>query len=123
MAKAGATSVTGVPAMPGEDGGGSMARMTWGMGTLLGVTLLAVALASPAPRQPPGLFIQMDAGLLTVKAQAVPQRQILEGIAQALHVELIMAGPLAERKSLDLERQPWEDVLKKAVAPASWAGI
>jgi HEAT repeats len=100
-----------------------MARIMWSLGPWLGVTLAAVALAAAAPRQPPGLFIQMDAGFLTVKAQAIPQGRLLEAIAQALHVELIMAGPLAERKSLDLERRPWEEVLKTALAPASWAGL
>ena len=96
-----------------------MAPSTRSLGPWLGVTLATVALAAAAPRQPPGLFIQRDAEFLTVKAQAIPQGRLLEAIAQALHVELIMAGPLTERKSLDLERRPWEEVLKITLSPAS----
>ena len=100
-----------------------MAPITKALGLGLGVMLAAVVLAAAAPRQPPRLFIQRDGALLTVNAQAVPQGQLLEAIAHALHVELIIAGPLTEPKSLDLERRPWEDVLKTALAPASWAGL
>ena len=100
-----------------------MAPITKALGLGLGVMLAAVALTAAAPRQRPKLFIQRDGALLTVNAQAVPQGQLLEAIAHALHVELIIAGPLTEPKSLDLERRPWEDVLKTALAPASWAGL
>lgn len=100
-----------------------MAHMAWGLGGLLGLVCSAVALASPGQSAPPGLFIRIDEGLLTVKAQAVPHGQILEALAHQLHFELIMGGPLEELQSLDLERRPWEEGLKQALAPANWAAL
>jgi hypothetical protein len=50
-------------------------------------------------------------------------RQILEALARELHFELRLAGPLEERRSLAIDRQPWERALKTALAPASWAGL
>ncbi len=100
-----------------------MARMAWGLGGLLGLVCSAMAVAGPGQSMPPGLFIQIDEGLLTLKAQAMPQRQILEALAHQLHFELIMGGPLEEPQSLDLERRPWEEGLKQALAPANWAAL
>jgi len=68
----------------------------------------------------PGLLIQMEGGLLTVKARDIPHRQILEGLARRLGFELIVGGPLDEPRSLELHGKPWEEALKKALHPASW---
>jgi hypothetical protein len=97
--------------------------MAWGLGGLFGLVCSAMALAGAEQNAPPGLFIQIDQGLLTVKAQAISQRQILEELGRQLHFELIIGGPLEEQQSLDLESQPWEEGLKKALAPANWAAL
>jgi hypothetical protein len=67
------------------------------------------------------LIIRMEQDMLTVKANEVPQRRILEGLARRLKFELIIAGPLEDRRSLDIEGRPWEEVLRRALSPASWA--
>jgi hypothetical protein len=69
------------------------------------------------------LFIRMDGGLLTIQAKEVPHRQILEELAKRLGVQLIVAGPLEERRSLELNGMPWENALKKALSPAGWAFV
>lgn len=67
-----------------------------------------------------GLLIRMDGELLTVKAKDIPHRQILEGLAKSLGFDLIIEGPLAGPRSLELQGERWE-VLKKSLHPASWA--
>ena len=70
-----------------------------------------------------GLFIQLDDGMLTVKASEVPHREILEGLARTLGFDLVVAGPLDTPRSLDLQGKLWEEVLKKALSPASWTFV
>lgn len=70
-----------------------------------------------------GLRIRAEGGFVTLEAAAVPHRQILEGLARVLGFELILASPVDERRSLHLERAPWEEALKRAIAPASWAFV
>lgn len=69
------------------------------------------------------LFIQVEGDLLTVKAKEVPQRLILEELAQRLGFELVTMGPLDERRSLELTGQPVEEGLKVVLHPASWASV
>lgn len=70
-----------------------------------------------------GLRIRAEGGFVTLEAVEVPHRQILEGLARVLGFELILASPVDERRSLHLERAPWEEALKRAIAPASWAFV
>jgi hypothetical protein len=44
-------------------------------------------------------------------------------LASQLKFELIIAGPLEERRSLEIEARPWEEALKKTLSPASWAFV
>ncbi len=81
------------------------------------------ALARPDEGSPQGLFIRAEGGLLTIRATEVPQRLILEGLAKRLGFELIVAGPLEERRSLELHRRRWEEALRKALSPASWVFV
>jgi hypothetical protein len=85
----------------------------------------AIPVTLAAPDAGPGvdLLIQRDEDMLTVKARQIPHRRILEGLASQLHFELVIAGPLEERRSLEIESRPWEEALKKALAPASWAFV
>ena len=69
------------------------------------------------------LIIRLDGGRLTLKATDVSHRRILEGLAAQLKFDLTLAGPLEERRSLEINGRPWEEVLKKALAPASWAFV
>jgi hypothetical protein len=100
-----------------------MARLTWFFPVLLLVMILPVAAARQEGRTVEDLTIHLDGDLLTLKAQQVPHRQILEHLARQLDFELIVAGPLEERRSLDIESRPWEEALKRALAPASWAFV
>ena len=79
--------------------------------------------ARPEEGQSGKLRIQRDRDMLTVQAKQVPHRQILESLAGQLHFELIIVGPLEERRTLEIEARPWEEALKKALAPASWAFV
>jgi len=79
--------------------------------------------AMPEKEQPGELLIQRERDLLTVRAKQVSHRRILESLAGQLHFELIIAGPLEERRTLEIEARPWEETLKKALAPASWAFV
>ena len=81
------------------------------------------ALAGPDKEDPERLLIWMDGGRLTVKATEVPQRFILEALAQRLGFELVVAGSLEERCSLKLDGEPWEEVLKKALSPTNWVFV
>jgi len=65
----------------------------------------------------------MDGELLTVRAKDIPIRRILEGLARELRFELIVVGALDGRRSVEVEARPWEPVLKKVLAPASWAFV
>lgn len=103
-----------------------MVRWHWPLWGLLLVFASALALAAapmPTTDAPGDLVIRLDGGALTVHAKQVPHRQILEALADRLHFELIIAGPLEERRSLEIEARPWEEALKRALAPASWAFV
>jgi hypothetical protein len=68
-------------------------------------------------------LIRLEGDTLTVRAKELPHRQILEELAKRLKFELIIAGPLEDRRSLEIEARPWEEALKKALSPASWAFV
>lgn len=100
-----------------------MVRPVWLIALLL---LLALAMTgSPGTNQgnSGNLVIRMEQDMLTVRAKEVPHRRILEGLATQLKFELIIAGPLEERRSLEIEGRPWEETLKRALSPASWAFV
>jgi hypothetical protein len=87
------------------------------------LVLLHTAAAGPGGGKPRDFIIRAEAGIVTLKARDISQRQILEGLAKQLNFELIVAGPLDERRSLEIDGKPWEEALKKALAPASWAFV
>jgi hypothetical protein len=96
------------------------------LGHLLALGLLVssyTVAAVPGERKAGELVIRKDQDTLTVKARDVPHRRILEGLASQLAFELIIAGSLEEQRSLDIESRPWEEALKKALSPASWAFV
>lgn len=96
------------------------------LGHLLVLGLLVssyTAAAVPGGGKAGELVIRKDQDTLTVKARDVPHRRILEELASQLAFELIVAGSLEEQRSLDIERRPWEEALKKALSPASWAFV
>jgi HEAT repeats len=100
--------------------------MTLLIGFIIALGLMApahTATAAPDGGRPGELFIQREQDLLTVKARQIPHRRILEGLASQLHFELIIAGPLEEQRSLEIEARPWEEALKKALSPVSWAFV
>jgi hypothetical protein len=100
-----------------------MARPSWLMVSLLLLAFPLAALSGASESKAGHLIIRMDQNMLTVKAREIPHRRILEGLANRLKFELIIAGPLEERRSLEVEGRPWEEVLKKALSPASWAFV
>jgi hypothetical protein len=90
--------------------------MTRLMGYMLGLGLLAlsyVAAAGPGQAKSGEFIIRMDAGMLTLKATNIPHRQILEGLANQLE----------DQRSLEIDARPWEEALKKALSPVSWAFV
>jgi hypothetical protein len=87
------------------------------------VVLSHRATAGPGQGQSEEFIIRMDAGMLTLKASNISHRQILEELAKRLDFELIIAGRLEDHRSLEIEAQPWEEALKKALAPVSWAFV
>jgi HEAT repeats len=98
-----------------------MKRVSWFMGVCMCLLLSAAAVATTDKSDSGGLFIEVDGPFLTVKAKDIPHREILESIAERLGFELIINGSLQEQYSLDFEQRPWEEALKKALFPASWA--
>jgi hypothetical protein len=100
--------------------------MTHLMGYMLVFGLLALSPMAAAGRggeKPAELIVRAEGGMLTLKASDVSHRRILEGLAKQLNFELIVAGPLEERRSLEIDGKPWEEALKKALSPASWAFV
>jgi HEAT repeats len=87
------------------------------------VTLSHGGTVGPGQATPGQLTIRVDAGMLTLKAINIPHRQILEGLAKRLDFELIVAGRLEDQRSLEIDAKPWEEALKKALAPVSWAFV
>src|SRR5919109_2569497 len=98
-----------------------MARPGWLLALLLLLVLPIRGMPGTGEGSSGNLIIRMEQDMLTVKANEVPQRRILEGLARRLKFELIIAGPLEDRRSLDIEGRPWEEVLRRALSPASWA--
>jgi HEAT repeats len=100
--------------------------MTHLLGYLLVFGLLALspmAAAGPGGGKPGEIIIRAEGGMLTVQARDVSHRRILERLAKQLNIELVVAGPLEERRSLEIDDRPWEEALKKALSPASWAFV
>jgi hypothetical protein len=87
------------------------------------LTFLAAGASGAGERDDRNLTVRMQQDILTVKAKEIPHRRILEGLASQLKFELIIAGSLEERRSLEIEARPWEEALKKALYPASWAFV
>lgn len=101
-----------------------MVRLTWPiLVLLLGLIAAGTLEAKPNAEDTGALIIQQEGNALTVKATQVPHRQILEGLAKQLDFELIVVGPLEERRTMEIEARPWEEALKRALAPVSWAFI
>ena len=98
--------------------------MTHLMGYFLVFGLLALshtAVAGPGRGKPAVFIIRAEGDMLTLRATGVSQQRLLEELAKELNFELIVAGPLDESRSLDIDGRPWEEALKRALAPASWA--
>jgi hypothetical protein len=92
---------------------------------LVGVILAlspTAAIGSGAGK-PGELIIRLEGGVLTLKARDVSHRRILEGLAKELNFDLALAGSLEDRRSLEINGRPWEEALKKALSPASWAFV
>lgn len=88
---------------------------------ILAVVAMTPAAGSAVSKLSPS-SIAFEEGLLTVKATAVPHRQILEGVAERLGFQLVVIGSLQEPRSIDLVKMPWEVALKKLL-PANWAFV
>ena len=101
-----------------------MVRLNWPLLVLFFGLLASIGLEAKPNEESPGvLIIRQDGDALTVKAMQVPHRRILEGLAKQLDFELIVTGPLDERRSMEIEARPWEEALKRALAPVSWAFV
>jgi hypothetical protein len=101
-----------------------MIRLKWPILALFFGLLSSLPLeAKPNEESPGTLIIQQEGGALTVRANQVPHRQILEGLAKQLDFELIVTGPLDERRTMAIEARPWEEALKRALTPLSWAFV
>ena len=87
------------------------------------LALTPTATAGPGGGRFGEFSLHAEGEMLTLKARDVPHRRILEGLATHLNFELIVAGPLEEQRSLEIDARPWEEALKKALAPASWAFV
>src|SRR5439155_15860627 len=85
-----------------QDRGRQMVCCTW---FLLGLVLLAwSARGGPIPGEggPGQLFIQLEEERLTVSAREISHRRLLEELARQLNFELILAGPLEQPHSLEI---------------------
>jgi hypothetical protein len=100
-----------------------MARPIGSIALVLLLILVMFGRAATNEAHARSLTIRLDQNLLTVSAKEVPHRQLVEELAKHLQFELIIAGPLEERRSLEIEARPWEEALKKALSPASWAFV
>lgn len=100
-----------------------MARPIWLIIPLLLLAFPVIGMSGASESSAGNLIIRLDQDMLTVQAREIPHRRILEGLANRLKFELIIAGPLEERRSLDIEGRPWEEALKKVLSPASWAFV
>src|SRR5919109_3144446 len=100
-----------------------MARLVWCIAVLIGLAFPFSIVAKAAARDAEQLTIRVDGDTLTVKARQVPHRRILESLAKQLNFELIIAGPLDDHRSLEIDGRPWEEPLKRVLAPASWAFV
>jgi hypothetical protein len=100
-----------------------MAKPAWLIPFLLLLALPMMGRSGTHEGNPGHFTIRMEPDRLTVKAKEVPHWQLLEELAKYLQFELILAGPLEGRLSLEIDRRPWEEALKKALYPASWAFV
>jgi hypothetical protein len=100
-----------------------MARPVWSISLLLFIVLQGLGSAAATEGDPKSLTISLEQDRLTVHAKEVPHWRLLEELAKRLQFELIIAGPLEDRRSLEIEARPWEEALKKALSPASWAFV
>ena len=100
-----------------------MARLIWLIALLLNLALPMPGRSGTTAGNPRDLTIRMEQNMLTVKAKDVPHRRLLEELAKRLRFELVIAGPLDDRRSLEIDARPWEEALKKALSPASWAFV
>ncbi|MGH8069812.1 MAG: HEAT repeat domain-containing protein [Candidatus Entotheonellia bacterium] len=100
-----------------------MARLIWLIALLFNLALPMPGWSGTTEGNPRDLTIRMEQNMLTVKAKDVPHRRLLEELAKRLKFELIIAGPLEDQRSLEIDARPWEEALKKALSPASWAFV
>ena len=100
-----------------------MAKPAWLIPFLLLLALPMMGRSGTHEGDPGHFTIRMEPDRLTVKAKEVPHRRLLEELAKRLKFELIIAGPLEDRRSLEIDARPWEEALKKALSPASWAFV
>ena len=92
-------------------------------GLLLLVVLWPLAAAgeeqTAATQQPP-LNVALEGEYLTVEAVNVPHRQIMEKVAEALQLKMVINSPFDEPRTFSFEHVPWQQGLEKALAPANW---
>jgi HEAT repeats len=100
-----------------------MARLVGSIALLLLLVLPVLGRAATTEGNARSLTIRLEQDMLTVSAKEVPHRRLIEELAKRLQFELIIAGPLDERRSLEIQNRPWEEALKKALSPASWAFV
>ena len=77
--------------------------------------------ANNGDRAPGQFHIRRDGEHLTIRAQEVPQQELLEALAERLDFKLTIKGHLPQPRSLHIEGRPWEQALKQALSPANWA--
>lgn len=100
-----------------------MARSIWLIALLYVLALPMPGRSGSTEGNSRDLTIRLEQDRLTVQAKEVPHRRVLEELAKRLKFELIMTGPLEDRRSLEIDGRPWEEALKKALSPASWAFV
>jgi hypothetical protein len=86
---------------------------------LLGVLWPLAATGEEQPAPTP-LKVTLEDEFLTIEAVAVPHRQVMQGVAEALQIEMVINGPFDESRTFSFERVPWQLGLEKALAPANW---